>query len=147
MSIARRLVFFPYFSFCFTSVDFQPGRCQRASTLPRRLLVQVLIREAGVHIPSRHVLFAPLSGIFPSPTYVNQLSARTDFQLTKSQLIFVRYSHEGSFAFAPGDGGTYPSTWPRQNEWTDQSILGLTSQLGAGMVNDVRFSYFFVSFA
>ncbi len=61
--------------------------------------------------------------------------------------MFVRYSHEGSFAFAPGDGGTYPSTWPRQNEWTDQSILGLTSQLGAGMVNDVRFSYFFVSFA
>ena len=91
--------------------------------------------------------FAPLSGIFPSPTYVNQLSARTDFQLSKSQLMFVRYSHEGSFAFAPGDGGTYPSTWPRQNEWTDQSILGLTSQLGAGMVNDVRFSYFFVSFA
>src|SRR5207247_4924213 len=83
--------------------------------------------------------FAALSGIFPSPTYVNQLSARTDFQLSKSQLMFVRYSHEGSFAFAPGDGGTYPSTWPRQNEWTDQSILGLTSQLGAGMVNDVRF--------
>ena len=63
--------------------------------------------------------FAPLSGIFPSPTYVNQLSARTDFQLSKSQLMFVRYSHEGSFAFAPGDGGTYPSTWPRQNECTD----------------------------
>lgn len=88
--------------------------------------------------------FAALSGIYPSPTYVNQFSARTDFQLTQKQQMFVRYSHEGSFSYS-GDG--YPSTWPRENEWTDQSILGLTSQFGAGVVNDLRFSYFFVSFA
>lgn len=91
--------------------------------------------------------FAALSGIYPSPTYVNQLSGRTDLQLGPRHLMFVRYSHEGSFAYAPGNGGPYPSAWPRQNEWTDQSILGLTSQLGPGLVNDVRFSYFFVSFA
>ena len=55
---------------------------------------------------------------------------------------------KGSFAFAPGpSGGEYPSTWPRQTEWADQSILGLTSQLRPGLVNDARFSYFFVSFA
>ena len=88
--------------------------------------------------------FAALSGIYPSPTYVNQLGVRTDFKLSESQSIFVRYSHEGSFSYA-GDG--YPSTWPRQNEWTDQSILGLTSQFGARVVNELRFSYFFVSFA
>lgn len=92
--------------------------------------------------------FASLSGIFPSPTYVNQFSGRTDVKLSEKQLMFVRYSHEGSFAFAPAPfGGGYPSTWPRQTEWADQSILGLTSQLGSGLVNDVRFSYFFVSFA
>lgn len=90
--------------------------------------------------------FAPLSGIFPSPTYVNQSSARTDFQLSERQLMFVRYSHEGSFSYAP-TVDAYPSTWPRQTEWADQSILGLTSQFGARVVNDVRFSYFFVSFA
>jgi len=91
--------------------------------------------------------FASLSGIFPSPTYVSQFSGRTDFKLSEKQLMFVRYSHEGSFAFAPAPfGGEYPSTWPRQTEWADQSILGLTSQLGPGLVNDVRFSYFFVSF-
>ena len=90
--------------------------------------------------------FARLSGIFPSPTYINQFSGRTDFQLSERQLMFVRYSHEGSFSFAP-TGNLYPSTWPRQTEWADQSILGLTSQLGARLVNDVRFSYFFVSFA
>ena len=88
--------------------------------------------------------FASLSGVYPSPTYVNQAGVRTDFKLSERQLMFVRYSHEGSFSFA-GDG--YPSTWSRQNEWADQSILGLTSQFGAGVVNDVRFSYFFVSFA
>ena len=75
--------------------------------------------------------FAPLSGIYPSPTYVNQFSGRTDFQLSQRHLMFVRYSHEGSFAYAPANGGEYPSAWPRQNEWTDQSILGLTSQLSA----------------
>jgi hypothetical protein len=88
--------------------------------------------------------FAPLSGIYPSPTYVNQASVRTDFQLSQKELMFVRYSHESSFSYA-GDG--YPSTWPRQNQWADQSILGLTSQFGTQVVNDLRFSYFFVSFA
>jgi hypothetical protein len=34
----------------------------------------------------------------------------------------------------------------RQTDWTDQRILGLTSQLGSRLVNDLRFSYFFVSF-
>jgi hypothetical protein len=91
--------------------------------------------------------FAPLSGIFPSPTYVNQFSARTDFQLAEKHFLFLRYSHEDSFSFAPTIPRTYPSAWTRQPGWADQSILGLTSQLSPGLVNDLRFSYFFVSFA
>src|SRR5215472_9941587 len=90
--------------------------------------------------------FAALSGIYPSPTYVNQISARTDIMLNQAQSLFARYSHEGNFSYAPF-GALYPSTWPRQTDWTDQSILGLTSQLGSHLVNDLRFSYFFVSFA
>ncbi len=90
--------------------------------------------------------FAWLSGIYPSPTYVNQISARTDLMLNSSQSLFVRYSHEGNFSYAPF-GSLYPSTWPRQTDWTDQSIFGLTSQFGSRLVNDMRFSYFFVSFA
>ena len=88
--------------------------------------------------------FSQFSGIFPSPTYVNQFSGRMDFKLTPTQSMFVRYSHEGTYAYA---GSGYPSTWPKQNDWTDQSVLGLTSQLGAHVVNDLHFSYFFVSFA
>ena len=90
--------------------------------------------------------FAVLSGIYPSPTYVNQITARTDVILNQAQSMFARYSHEGNFSYAPF-GALYPSTWPRQTDWTDQSILGLTSQLGSRLVNDLRFSYFFVSFA
>jgi len=90
--------------------------------------------------------FAALSGIYPSPTYVNQISVRTDIMLNQEQSLFVRYSHEGNFSYAPF-GSLYPSTWPRQTGWTDQSIVGLTSQLGPRVVNDLRFSYFFVSFA
>ena len=88
--------------------------------------------------------FLQFSGIFPSPTYVNQFSGRMDFKLSPKQSMFVRYSHEGTYAYA---GGGYPSTWPKQNDWTDQSVLGLTSQLGPHVVNDAHFSYFFVSFA
>ena len=93
--------------------------------------------------------FASLSGIYPSPTYVNQGSGRADFQLAKKHSLFLRYSHEDSFSFAPAPAtdATYPSAWARQPGWADQSILGLTSQLSSGLVNDVRFSYFFVSFA
>src|SRR5215469_9446330 len=89
--------------------------------------------------------FAALSGIYPSPTHANQFTGRTDIKLSESQSLFVRYSHEGTFSYAPS-ATLYPSTWPRQTDWTDQSILGLTSQLGSHLVNDLRFSYFFVSF-
>ena len=90
--------------------------------------------------------FAALSGIFPSPTYVNQFTVRTDVKLSETQSLFLRYSHEGSFFYAPS-GALYPSTWPKQTDWTDQSILGLTSQLRSQVVNDLRFSYFYVNFA
>jgi len=96
--------------------------------------------------------FAPLSRIVPSPTYVDQLTYRTDFQVSSKEFLFVRYSHEGSFSFAPTTvngvvTATYPSAWDRQSAWADQSILGLTSQLSAHKANDLRFSYFFVSAA
>jgi Carboxypeptidase regulatory-like domain len=96
--------------------------------------------------------FAPLSRISPSPTYADQLTFRTDFQVSDKESLFVRYSHEDSFSFAPTTvngvvTATYPSAWVRQPAWADQSILGLTSQLGTHQMNDIRFSYFFVSAA
>jgi len=96
--------------------------------------------------------FAPLSRIVSSPTYVDQLTLRADFQLSKMETMFMRYSHEGSFSFTPKvfNGvvtAASPSAWARQPAWTDQNILGLTSTFSTEQVNDVRFSYFFVSSA
>ena len=94
--------------------------------------------------------FAPLSRITPSPTDINRFSARLDLQINKMNSLFARQSHEGIFSFAPttvnGLGNlAYPSAWTRQHSWADQSILGLTTQPGFSWVNDLRFSYFFVS--
>jgi len=95
--------------------------------------------------------FAPLSRITPSPTYVSQFSVRSDFALSEKNSLFLRHSHEGSFSYGPTSLTAvgiraYPSVWTRQPGWADQSILGLTSLLRSNLVNDLRFSYFFVSF-
>jgi hypothetical protein len=96
--------------------------------------------------------FVPLSRITPTPTYVDQLSVRLDWQLSKNNSTFVRQSHEGGFSFAPSAGVArsplaYPSAWTQQPEWADQSVVGWTSALSPQWVNDLRFSYFFVSSA
>jgi hypothetical protein len=106
--------------------------------------------------------FSALSRITPSPTFVNQASVRSDFRLGKRNTTFLRYSHEDLFAYtttplrATGSGTpavvgvgagarALPSAWTRQPAWEDQVIFGLTSQLRPHLVNDLRFSYFFVS--
>ena len=96
--------------------------------------------------------FAPLSGIFPTPTYVTQFSGRADVRLTDRQFAFLRHSYEGITSF--GTTGltaaalsALPSAWRRQPGRTSQSILGLTSLFRTNLVNDLRFSYFFVDSA
>ena len=96
--------------------------------------------------------FAPLSRITPTPSYGDQLSARLDWLVNEKNSVFVRQSHEGGFSFAPSTviaAGqlAYPSAWTRQPDWVDQSLLAWTSQLATNRVNDLRFSYFFVSSA
>ena len=94
--------------------------------------------------------FAHFSRITPSPLFGDQLSVRVDGRITNAHTAFIRYSHDGSRAFAPTTGTlnpkfSYPSNWSRQQAWVDQTMLGLTSVLRATLVNDLRFSYFFIS--
>jgi hypothetical protein len=89
--------------------------------------------------------FAHLSRITPSPYFGNQLSLRLDGRLSNAHTAFIRYSHDGVRAFGPLILNAYPSFWTRQPAWADQSILGLTSAFRSTLVNDLRFSYFFVS--
>ena len=98
-------------------------------------------------IQPRSTDFAPLGGVFPSPYLGNQFNLRFDVRLNRNHNAFVRYSHDGNRAFAPFDGNNnaLPSGWSRIKNWVDQSIGGLTSVLSPHVVNDLRFSYFFIS--
>jgi len=91
--------------------------------------------------------FAPLSGITPSPVFGNLASFRLDTELSSRHTAFLRYSHDGNRAFAPGVSQTsaIPSSWFQNSNWADQGLLGVTSVFRPSLVNDFRFSYFFVS--
>jgi len=95
--------------------------------------------------------FGHLSGVFPSPLFEDQISARLDYRLSPRHTMFARYSHDGGHSFAPVSGtagtvaNTYPSAWVREVTWVDQSVLGVTSVLRPTLVNDFRYSYFFYS--
>ena len=91
--------------------------------------------------------FAPLSGITASPTFDDEVNARLDARLSNTHTAFLRYSHDGSRAFAPANGQTnaYPSSWSDTLSWADQSLLGITSVFRPTLINDLRFSYFFAS--
>jgi hypothetical protein len=97
--------------------------------------------------------FGHLSRVTPSPLFGDLLSLRLDGRISDAHTAFLRYSHDGSRAVGPillsslaiGPGNGYPSTWARQLAWADQSLLGLTSVLHPTLVNDFRFSYFFIS--
>jgi len=94
--------------------------------------------------------FGHFSRITASPLFGDQLSVRVDGRIFNAHTAFVRYSHDGSRAFAPTTFTSfpkfsYPSNWTRQQAWVDQSMLGVTSVLRPTLVNDLRFSYFFIS--
>jgi hypothetical protein len=91
--------------------------------------------------------FARLSGITPSPTFGDQASVRLDARLSNTHTAFLRYSHDGDRSFGPGNtqANAYPSNWVRNVTWADQILLGVTSVFRPTLVNDLRFSYFFVS--
>ncbi len=97
--------------------------------------------------------FTNLSRVTPSPLFGDQASLRLDWRIDDAHTAFIRYSHDGSRGVGPitfastavGATNGYPSTWSRQSAWADQSILGLTSVLRPTLVNEFRFSYFFIS--
>jgi len=90
--------------------------------------------------------FASLSRVTSSPFVGDLLSLRVDAKLTTAHSAFVRYSRDSSGAFGPqlylSAANASPSDWFRATTSANQSLVGLTSVLGATMVNDLRVSYF-----
>jgi hypothetical protein len=87
---------------------------------------------------------AGLAGNFSNPYQGKTLSVRFDYQITLKHLLFARYSHDGNHGFGPTTvtgNATLPSNWLRNTNWSDQSVLGLTSILSSTAVNDFRFNY------
>jgi hypothetical protein len=88
---------------------------------------------------------ALLGGNFGSPYTGKTLSFRLDYRLDSKTSIFARYSHDGNGGFGPNGGATEPSNWLRNQNWSDQSIMGVTTAVKPTLVNDFRFSYGFWS--
>jgi hypothetical protein len=82
-----------------------------------------------------------LVGNFGSPYRGKNLSAKFDYALSTKHRLFARYSHDGNTGIGPNGGAAPQSHWLRNTNWSDQSLLGVTSVLKSTLVNDFRFSY------
>ena len=85
----------------------------------------------------------PLNSIWPSPLHYNWLTARFDYRLSDKHTLFARFSHDGNADFGPYAGTGAPSAWIHNSNWSDQSIIGLTSVITPVVVNDLRVQYHF----
>jgi hypothetical protein len=85
---------------------------------------------------------AGLSTVSLSPYSAKYFTARFDYNLSAKHTLFARYSHDGNLGFGPY-GGVQPlqSSWSSNNNWSDQSVIGVTSLLTPNVVNDVRGFY------
>jgi hypothetical protein len=84
---------------------------------------------------------AGLAGIFTSPYRGKTLSTRFDYRLSTKNSLFARYSHDGNSSLGPQGSNAFPSNWLVNTNWSDQSVLGVTSTLTSTVVNDFRFNY------
>jgi hypothetical protein len=84
---------------------------------------------------------ASLGGIATSPYTGKTLSARFDYRLNTKNNLFARYSHDGNSSLGPQGSNGFPSNWLVNSNWSDQSVLGVTSTLTSSVVNDFRFNY------
>jgi hypothetical protein len=98
-------------------------------------------QDAVFTVQPRSPSFARFGRIAPSPFNGKQISARLDFQVSRRNTAFLRYSHDGNDTFAPLGLANLPSNWRQNSNWADQSLAGLTTALRPEVVNELRFSY------
>ena len=83
---------------------------------------------------------AALAGNFASPYQGKTLSAKFDYSISQKHHLTLRYSHDDNHGLGP-NGDPLPSHFLKNTNWSDQSVLALTSSLKPTIVNDFRFSY------
>lgn len=84
---------------------------------------------------------ASLTGNYGSPYKGKQISAKFDYIHSIKHRMFARYSHDGNKGFGPNGGAVPQSNWLQNKNWSDQSVLGVSSTITNNMLNDFRFSY------
>ena len=82
-----------------------------------------------------------LAGNFGSPYRGHLFSTRFDWKISDKHNLFARYSHDQNKGFGPAGGSPLPSNWLQNKNFSDQSVLGVTSALRATLVNDFRFNF------
>lgn len=82
-----------------------------------------------------------LSGVWPEPYHYNLINTRFDYHLSQRNNLFVRYTHDGNAGFGPYALTPQPASFNYNKNWSDQSLLGLTSVLKPTLVNDLRFQF------
>ena len=85
--------------------------------------------------------FAALGGIFPNPVRAHQYSIRSDIRARSNHNIFLRFSHDFILQYGTVNTSNLPSTWTRFDVPEEQGVIGVTSTLGASLVNELRLSY------
>jgi Carboxypeptidase regulatory-like domain len=102
-------------------------------------LNQVSVLSEKEDLPSLQAL----NGIWGSPYHYNLLNIRLDDHISARHNLFVRYSHDGNQGFGPYALTPQPAEFNYNYNWSDQSIMGLTSIVTPNLVNDFRFQYHF----
>jgi hypothetical protein len=84
-----------------------------------------------------------LANTYSSPYLSTTLSARFDYRLNDKNTLFARYSHDGNSGFGYSSAAFVPepSNWTNNKNWSDQSIIGVTSLLRTSLVNDFRTAF------
>ncbi len=84
------------------------------------------------------VSLQPLNGVYSSPLHFNWVNVRFDYHISDKHNLFFRYTHDGNQDLGPYSGIGNPSAWVQNSNWSDQSIIGLTSSIKPNLVNDLR---------
>jgi hypothetical protein len=82
-----------------------------------------------------------LAGNFANPYSGHLFSTRLDWKVTDNHTAFLRYSHDQNKGFGPRSGASLPSNWLQNKNFSDQTVIGITSTFTPTLVNDFRFNY------
>ena len=82
-----------------------------------------------------------LAGVFPNPYSGHLISGRADWRASGNHTGFLRYSHDKNSGFGPSGAAAMPSNWLRNENRSEQTVVGLTSIFSERLLNDFRLNY------